>query len=155
MVDTKYSCCKVTMAIYYQWIATVWENQSHQDFMHTTLIESLKQVLGDYSMQNKIPAHNTSKSRSKRKTHKCITSIKALSTEDDFHSYQISCALLKCKNHEQIYSIKESSKIREIVGLSAASLNSPMFPINTKDVARVLRCLRCHLLPASSRRPGC
>lgn len=155
MMETTYSCCKVTLAIYYKWIANIRESQYHQGPKHTNLMVALKQVLGDFSMPDQIPARKTSNSSSQCTGHKESINSKDFPTTDDSHTYHIACTLFKCKYHEQIDLIKVSSKDRDIVGLPAAGLNSPTIPVKTKDVARVLRCLRRHLLPATSRRPGC
>ena len=138
----KYTCCKGTLAIYDQWITAIQETQYHQGLMPTDLMDSLKKVLWDFTIQEKIPAHKISKSRSKCTNISTITRSKAISTNNDSHTFQISCTLLKCKHHEQSYLVKDSNKNKEIVGISAASLNSPKIPINARDVARVLRCLR-------------
>ena len=152
-METKYSCCKDTLAIYYQWIATVQEKQYHQGLSHTNLKDSLNLVLGNFCTSKKY----SDKKKAEKKCTGCkkLRRNKVLSANDISHAYQISCSLLKCKDHKQDSFVKESTKIREIVGLPAASLNSPIIPINAEDIARVLRCLRRHLIPASSRKPGC
>ena len=128
-MESKHPCCKATLSLYVQWLTTAREAQLHQATKHTTLMDTLRQVLLGTSSHEILQGHIETHKHSKYMDHKLSTNNDAESSKDNIDTTNVP-------------------------GLSAAGLNDPVVQVGEDHevtvlrirITKVLRCLRQHLL---------